>query len=202
MKHYWVVKHEYQVIDSVGGNAQLCTVQLDVEDSDRYGIFYVDADGKKKGCIIVHSSMGSIERWIYAILEQAEKMRRERRPPMLPVWLSPTQVRVIPVSETYLEFAEKVADEIERHGIRADVDDRDETVSSKIRDAEQEWIPYIVVVGEKEAAGAKLSVRVRGVGVVEMTLEELVKKVDEEIGDKPRKPLYLPRRLSARPRFV
>ena len=121
---------------------------------------------------------------------------------MLPVWLSPTQVRVIPVSETYLEFAEKVADEIERHGIRADVDDRDETVSSKIRDAEQEWIPYIVVVGEKEAAGAKLSVRVRGVGVVEMTLEELVKKVDEEIGDKPRKPLYLPRRLSARPRFV
>lgn len=202
MKHYWVVKHEYQVIDSVGGNAQLCTVQLDVEDSERYGIFYVDVDGKKKGCIIVHSSMGSIERWIYAILEQAEKMRREGQPPMLPVWLSPTQVRVIPVSETYLEFAEKVADEIERHEIRVDVDDRDETVSSKIRDAEQEWIPYIVVVGEKEAAGAKLSVRVRGVGVVEMTLEELVKEINEDVGDKPRKPLYLPRRLSARPRFA
>ena len=202
MKHYWVVKHEYQVIDSVGGNAQLCTVQLDVEDSERYGIFYVDVDGKKKGCIIVHSSMGSIERWIYAILEQAEKMRREGQPPMLPVWLSPTQVRVIPVSATYLEFAEKVADEIERHEIRVDVDDRDETVSSKIRDAEQEWIPYIVVVGEKEAAGAKLSVRVRGVGVVEMTLEELVKEINEDVGDKPRKPLYLPRRLSARPRFA
>jgi len=203
MKHYWVVKEEHQFIDSLGGNAQLCTVQLDVEDSERYGIKFVDKDGSKRGCIIVHSSMGSIERWIYALLEQAEKDRALGKPPMLPVWLSPTQVRVVPVSSEYLEEALKIADEIERAGIRVDVDDRDEGVPRKIRDAEVEWIPFIVVVGEREVREGVLSVRVREKReTVVMRLSELVELISRECADKPKAKLWLPRRLSLRPKFI
>jgi len=203
MKHYWIVKHEFQFIDSVGGSAQLSTVQLDVEDSKRYGIFYADADGEKKGCIILHSSIGSIERWIYALLEQAEKMKRREEPPMFPVWLSPTQVRIIPVSKDYLDFAKKTAEEIEIRGIRVDVDDRDQTVSSRIREAEVEWVPYVVVVGEKERKKREVSVRIREKREgMTMTVEDLIGVVEEKIGDRPRLPLNFPRLLSMRPKFV
>jgi threonyl-tRNA synthetase len=203
MKHYWVVKEEHQFIDSLGGNAQLCTVQLDVEDSERYGIKFVDKDGSKKGCIIVHSSMGSIERWIYALLEQAEKNKASGRPPMLPVWLSPTQVRVVPVSSEYLEEALKIADEIEEAGIRVDVDDRDESVPRKIRDAEVEWIPFIVVVGEREVKEGTLSVRIRERReTITMRLAELIELISKECADKPKAKLWLPRRLSLRPKFI
>jgi threonyl-tRNA synthetase len=105
MKHYWVLKHEYQAIDAAGGNTQLVTVQLDVEDAKRYGIEYTDEDGQRKGCIILHSSLGSIERWMGAILEQAAKDQMKGKQPRLPVWLSPIQLRVIPVNSTFLAFA-------------------------------------------------------------------------------------------------
>ncbi len=202
-KHYWILKHEYQAVDSVGGNAQLCTVQLDVEDSERYGIMYVDEDGGKKGCIILHSSLGSIERWIYAILEQAEKMRKVGKPPTFPVWLNPTQVRVVPVSRNYLNYAKEVADAVEKRGVRVDVDDRDETLGSKVRDAEVEWIPYVVVVGEKEAKNGMASVRIRGGKKQEMMrVEVLAELVDKATGSMPRAPMYLPRLLSMKPKFI
>ncbi|MFQ6076163.1 MAG: His/Gly/Thr/Pro-type tRNA ligase C-terminal domain-containing protein, partial [Candidatus Bathyarchaeia archaeon] len=202
-RHYWIVKHEYQAVDAVGGTAQLCTVQLDVEDAERYGIMYVDADGSKRGCVILHSSMGSIERWIYAILEQAEKMRRAGKPPMLPVWLSPTQVRILPVSREYIGYAKEVAAPISERGIRVDVDDRDETLGSKVRDAEMEWVPYIIVVGGKEVKEKRIAVRSRlGKRRRTMRVGELVDLVDGEIGDMPKAPLYLPKYLSMRPKFM
>ncbi|MHC1628206.1 MAG: threonine--tRNA ligase [Candidatus Nezhaarchaeales archaeon] len=203
MKHYWVVKEEHQFIDSLGGNAQLCTVQLDVEDSERYGIKFVDKDNVKKGCIIVHSSMGSIERWMYAILEQAEKDRAAGKPPMLPTWLSPIQVRVIPVSSEYMNKAVEVAEDIEKAGIRVDIDDRDETVSKKIREAEVEWIPYVVVIGKREVEENVLSVRIRAKReTVTMTLSEFINLINEECKGKPKAKLWLPKMLSLRPKFI
>lgn len=100
MKHYWAVKHEFQGIDAVGGNCQLSTVQLDIVDAERYGIVYSDKDGKQKGCTICHSSVGSIERWIFSILENALKNEK----PTIPLWLSPTQVRLIPVANSHLKY--------------------------------------------------------------------------------------------------
>ena len=143
MKHYWAVKHEFQGIDSVGGAVQLSTVQLDVDDAERYGIVYTDTDGKKKGCIICHSSIGSIERWIYVLLEEALKHDK----PALPFWLSPTQIRMIPVSQEFVEDCLKIADGVDA---RVDVDDMEDKVGKKIRNAEMEWINMIIVVGEKE----------------------------------------------------
>jgi threonyl-tRNA synthetase len=202
MKHYWIVKSEHQAIDSVGGAGQLCTVQLDIEDSERYGILYVDSDGKKKGCIIVHSSMGSTERWIYAMLEKAAAMQKQGKPPMLPIWLSPIQVRVIPVSPEHLEYARSVLEKFREHRIRVDVDDRDETLASKVRDAETEWIPYIIVVGEKERSQNSVTMRIRGNGQKQLSVEDAIKEVNMQIGDKPRTPLYLPASVSLKPKFT
>ncbi len=198
MKHYWVVKHEFQGIDSVGGNCQLCTVQLDIVDAGRYGIEYVDKDGNKKGCIIVHSSIGSIERWIYSILETALK----KEIPSLPLWLSPIQVRIIPISERHFDYCMNVCEELNKNMIRADVDDRDFTLNKKILEANKEWVPYIILVGDKETEINKVSVRLRESNKIKiMDLTELINEINEKIGEMPRRELYLPKLLSKRPIF-
>jgi len=201
MKHYWIMKHEYQAIDAAGGNTQLVTVQLDIEDAARYGIEYTDETGAKRGCIILHSSLGSIERWMGAILEQAAKEQQKGKVPKLPVWLAPTQVRILPVSSNYVKFAADIASKLLEEGFRVEVDDREESVSKKIRDAEVDWIPYILVVGEKEASSETLAVRVRGEGVKTVTGDELISMIKDSIGGRPCRPSYLPLMLSMKPRF-
>lgn len=199
MKHYWAVKHEFQGIDSVNGNCQLSTVQLDVKDASLYGINFVDNNGKKKGCIICHSSIGSIERWMYIILEEALKKKK----PILPLWLSPTQVRIIPVNNKFLNFALEILEEIEKNEIRVDIDDRDESLNAKIRKAEREWIPYILIIGEKEKETGKLSVRRREDDKkIDYEISELINEIKEKTRGMPFKKLYLSKYLSKRPVFV
>jgi len=203
MKHYWALKHEFQVVDTSEGNGQLSTVQLDVEDSERYGIFYVDRDGSRRPGVIVHTSMGSIERLIYAILETAAKAAARGEKPSLPLWLSPTQVRVIPVSPENVEFAVSLAERLNASGIRADVDDRDLTLGKRVREAERRWVPYVVVVGKREQETGRLSVRRRSDGSeYEATLEDLISEVRSLTEGKPYRPLNVPMRLSRRPVFV
>jgi len=198
MKHYWAVKHEFQGIDAVGGNCQLSTVQLDVVDAKRYGIVYTDKDGKEKGCTICHSSIGSIERWIFSILENALKSER----PTIPVWLSPTQVRLIPIANSHLNFCKEICEELNKQNIRCDIEDREMTLGKKIREANQEWIPYVVVVGDKELKSKKLQVNLREENEKqEMTKEELVKEIKEKTKGMPQKELWLPKLLSKRPIF-
>ena len=194
MKHYWAVKHEFQGIDSVGGAAQLSTVQLDVEDAERYGIVYTDSDGKKKGCIICHSSIGSIERWIYVLLEEALKHEK----PFLPFWLSPTQVRLIPVGEEFVPDCEKVAAQLDA---RVDIDDMGDKVGKKIRNAEMEWVNMIIVIGEKERSSGNYPVRLRTGEQRSMTLDQLKVEIEELSKGYPRAGLPLPKYLSKRPVF-
>lgn len=194
MKHYWAVKNEFQGVDSTRSCIQLSTVQLDVKDAQVYGINYVDRDGKKKGCIICHSSIGSIERWYYSILEEALKHEN----PTLPVWLSPTQVRIIPVSEKQLEYCRY----LDIDGARCDVDDDDDTLSRKIARANMEWVPYVAVVGEKEVESGLFSVSIRETGKrVTMTRDELAQEIRKKCAGKPFRPLPLPKLLSQRPIF-
>ncbi len=170
-KHYWIIKHEIQGIDSVGSNCQLCTVQLDLEDAARYGITYMDEDGKQKGCVILHSSIGSLERWIYMFLEEAYKKQK----PYLPFWVAPVQVRLIPVKPEYVEDCRKIADGLKA---RADIDDRELTVSKRIREAEKEWVNLILVIGEDERKG-RFRVRDREEGGIRvMSKEELVEEIE------------------------
>jgi threonyl-tRNA synthetase len=194
MKHYWAVKHEFQGIDSVGGAVQLSTVQLDVADAERYGIVYVDSEGKKKGCIICHSSIGSIERWIYVLLEEALKHEK----PSLPFWISPTQVRLIPVGTEFMPDCEKLAGALDA---RVDIDDTDNKVGKKIRNAEMEWVNMIIVLGEKERASEQIPVRLRSGEVKAMTLEQLRQEIEKQSRGYPKERLPLPKLLSKRPVF-
>jgi threonyl-tRNA synthetase len=162
MKHYWVMKHEINTIDGCGGVCQTSTVQLDIKDAAIYGITYIDQTGERKGCTIVHSSIGSPERWIFSILEDALK----KKVPVLPLWLAPIQVRLIPlVAERHLEYCQDLARMFQAEKIRVDIDDRPDTLSWRIRAAEREWVPYTIVCGDKEQAdGSVLPVRIRGNG--------------------------------------
>ncbi len=136
------------------------------------------------------------------MLEKAYREQQKGNVPTLPVWLSPTQVRVIPVSERFLKDAEKLMNEIGRHNIRSDLDDRPITMQKKVREAEREWINYVLVVGEKEISSRILPVRDRKAGKIrKMRLQELVEEIKEKTKDKPFKPLTLPKSLSKRPQF-
>ncbi len=205
---YFVLKFEFNFVDALDKASALSTVQIDVENAERYDISYVDEKGEKRRPLILHCSVsGAVERCIYALLEKAYMEKEKGKLPMLPVWISPTQVRVIPVSEKYFDYSFNLVKRLTEEGIRADIDDRDETLSKKVRDAATEWVPYIVVVGEKEVSSGLLAVTVRGESdihkqkKVEMTLDDLIRRIKKECGSMPFKPLPLPVKLSERPSF-
>jgi len=200
---YFVLKWEFNFIDNLNKASALSTDQIDVENGERYGIVYVNEKGEKKHPLILHCSpSGAIERCVYAMLEKAYRQQKQGKPPMLPLWLSPTQVRIVPMSENYLSHAEKIASEIEKHCIRVDIDDRALTMQKKVREAETEWIPYTIVIGKKEIESETLPVRDRKVGKIrKMKLEELVEEIINDTAGKPFKPLTLPKHLSQRPQF-
>jgi threonyl-tRNA synthetase len=201
---YFVMKFEFSVNDSLKKSSTLSTVQIDVENTDRFDINYVDESGEKKHPLMLHASIsGSIDRNLYAILEYQALQMRRRKKPMLPVWLSPTQVRIIPVSEEHTALCKEILSKLQAGSIRTDLDDENETVGKKIRTAEKEWIPYIVVVGEREASGGKLSVRIRAEGGSQQTLDlkSLKTLVKSQVKDKPYLPLPLQSELSKRPKF-
>jgi threonyl-tRNA synthetase len=203
---YFVLKFEFNYIDALDKASALSTVQIDVENAERYGIKYIDQTGAEKRPFILHCSpSGAIERCIYALLEKANMNAEKGMVPMFPVWLSPTQVRIIPVTDKHMEYAEKVAAALY---CRMDIDDRDETVGKKIRDAGKEWVPYVVVVGDEEVASENITVTVRSESLpnkptnVKMTVEELNERVFGELAGFPFKRHPLSVKLSARPRFV
>ncbi len=203
---YFVLKFEFNYVDALDKASALSTVQIDVENAERYGIKYIDSTGAEKRPIILHCSpSGAIERCIYALLEKAHMNTEKGIVPMFPVWLSPTQVRIIPVTEKHLEYAEKVAGEL---NCRVDIDDREETVGKKIREAGKEWIPYVAVVGDSEVSNGNLTVTVRSESLpnkpanVKMGVQELNERISNEISVFPFKRNPLAVRLSVRPRFV
>jgi threonyl-tRNA synthetase len=201
---YFTLKWELNFVDNLDKASALSTDQIDVENAERYGITYVDEHGEKQHPIILHCSpSGAIERCIYALLEKAHAEMVKGLVPKLPLWLAPTQMRLIPISNRYVEDCVHIAEDLKRNHIRVDVDDRELTVSNRIRQAEQEWIPFIIVFGEKELRSKELSIRKREQGSIEkMALHALIEEVEERVRDKPYKPLPLPMLLSQRPIFV
>ncbi|MHC1635783.1 MAG: threonine--tRNA ligase [Candidatus Methanospirareceae archaeon] len=204
---YFVLKFEFNFIDALGKASALSTVQIDVENAERYGIKYVDANNEEQYPIILHCSpSGAIERCIYALLEKAYLSMEKGLLPMLPVWLSPTQLRIIPVAERHLDYIYEILPML--RGVRVDIDDRDETVAKKIRDAGREWIPYVAVVGDKEVEAGTLSVTIREESrkekqkMEELRVTELIERIKESTKGLPFKKLPLPHKLSERPKFV
>jgi len=200
---YFVFKYEWNFVDALGKAATLTTDQFDIENAKNYEITYIDKEGKKQYPIILHlSPSGAIERVMYALLEKAYIEQKEGKNPTLPLWLSPTQIRLCPVSDSYLKFATEIADKLEKEKIRVEIDDRAESVEKKIRDAEVNWVPLIVVLGEKELEG-NLSVRFRETGKVKrMKIQELIKFIKDRTKDMPFKPLPVEKEVSKQIKFV
>ncbi|MHC4248870.1 MAG: threonine--tRNA ligase [Planctomycetota bacterium] len=204
MTHYYTIKNEYQSITSDDSSIQVSTVQWDVKDGERFDIGYIGPDGKKHPCpVIIHaSSFGSIERTLCTILENIAIDAKKGKKAGYPLWLAPTQVRVVPVTEEFVDFALSMTEKLAGLNLRADCDERNETVGRRIRDAEKKWVPFICVVGEKEAGGEPLQVRVRGQKQQEkLTPEALADRVHAETEGLPFRPLPLPVRVSQRPIF-
>ncbi|HEY6756186.1 MAG TPA: threonine--tRNA ligase [Nitrososphaera sp.] len=201
---YFTLKWEFNFIDGLGKASALSTDQIDVENGARYKVEFVEEDGTKKNPIILHNSpSGAVERIIYALLEKSAKISKEGGIASLPLWLSHTQVRVIPVSQEHVAHCEKILAELTENQIRADIDDRDETVGKKIRESETEWVRYTIVIGNKEINSDNLIVRDRNEGKQrEITLHHLINEVKAQTRDKPYLPLNLPLRLSARPQIL
>jgi len=207
---YFILKYEFNFVDMSDKASALSTDQIDIENGERYNITFTDKDGKLKHPLILHCSpSGAIERVIYALLEkEAIKMSKGQKP-MLPLWLSPTQIRFIPVSSDFVKTCEKIIEMFDQKSpcihIRADIDDREESVSRKIRDAEKEWIPIIVVVGDKESKTKKFIPRFRDKTVSdenrEYSLDELYDLISKSTANYPQHRIPLSVYLSKRPKF-
>ena len=200
---YFVLKYEFNFIDNLDKASALSTDQIDIENAERYGIEYVDETGKKQTPLILHNSpSGAIERDIFGLLEKAGRSQREGKVGTLPVWLAPTHLRLLPVSQKFVDTCKLFSEDFEIDHIRVDIDDREESVGKRIRDAEKEWVPYILVIGEKEEADqSALTVRVRGKGELKASKDSLRKEISEQIWGKPYSPLPLPKMMSKRPSF-
>jgi len=198
---YYIMKYEINFVDASDKAAALTTDQIDTENAKRFDITYIDAEGKRQYPYILHlSPPGAVERNIYALLEKAYLDMQAGKAPSLPLWLSPTQVRLVPVSVDQLEHCKTLVSQFD--GVRVDIDDTDDSLNKKIRNAEKEWIPFIAVVGKKEIESGKINVRVRATKEqLDLSVKELEGRIRAETGAKPFKPLSLPKMVSLRPGF-
>jgi 16S rRNA U516 pseudouridylate synthase RsuA-like enzyme len=199
--YYWVINVEYVIIDELNRPREIATWQIDVGNAQRFNIKYVDEKGNEKYPVIVHTAiLGSIERYIYMVFDTLAKNERHGVSPTLPLWLSPIQVRIIPVAQEHLDYAIKVAQALLSKGFRVDVDDRNEGLGKKIRDAGIEWIPYVVVIGTHEIKTNTLNVRIRSKGIQKvMPLDELISLLETEVEGYPKVEMAMPMLLSKRP---
>ena len=157
-------KLDFMVKDAIGRRWQLGTIQVDYNLPERFQLEYTDADGSKKRPVMIHRApFGSIERFTAVVLEHTAGH--------LPLWLAPDQVKVLPVSEKYAEYAEKVCGLLKNSDIRASIDGRNETLGKRIREVALLRVPILVIVGEKEVADGTVSVRLEGVDKGTMTLD-------------------------------
>ena len=171
-------KIDFHLEDSIGRTWQCGTIQLDMQMPERFELEYTAADGSKKRPVMIHRvCFGSIERFIGILIEHFAGQ--------FPTWLAPVQVKVLPISEKFSDYAKEVSDKLDAAGIRAQTDYRAEKIGYKIREARNERVPYIIVVGEKDQAVNKVSLRSRKNGEEgQMDLADVIARIQEEVRTK------------------
>ena len=170
-------KLDFMVKDAIGRKWQLGTIQVDYNLPERFELEYTGSDGQKHRPVMIHRApFGSLERFVAVLLEHTGGK--------LPLWLTPDQVTVLPVSEKYADYAKKVCELMNNSDIRASIDDRNETIGKRIRESELKRVPYIVIVGEKEMTEGSVSVRKQG-GQDEgsMSVENFIEKIGKEVAE-------------------
>jgi len=201
---YFIYKCEWNVVDAQKKAGCLGTVQIDVENGERFNITYVDEDGKEKHPLILHTSpSGAIERILYGVLEQAYKNMKLGKVPHLPLWMTPVQVRFAPVDDSFVEYCLELGKVLDAAGVRYEIDDRSQTVGKKVRSAEKMWVPYIAVIGEREQKSNELSIRRRELkDQVQMTIEDLAREIQDKTKFAPKQRLLLPKMVSKQAIFT
>ena len=170
-------KLDFMVKDAIGRRWQLGTIQVDYNLPQRFKLEYTAEDNSKQTPVMIHRApFGSLERFTAVLIEHTAGH--------FPLWLTPDQVAILPISEKYNEYAKEVQKFFDKQGVRALVDDRNEKIGRKIRDNELKRVPYMVVVGEKEAAEGLVSMRKQGGGEqATMTKEEFAKRINDEVAE-------------------
>ena len=169
-------KLDFMVKDAIGRKWQLGTIQVDYNLPERFDLEFTDADGSKQRPVMIHRApFGSLERFTAVVLEHTAGH--------LPVWLSPDQVKVLPISEKYADYAKKVCESLKNSDIRASIDSRNETLGKRIREISLLRVPLIAIVGEKEASEGTVSVRREGVDQGSMTMEQFVQYINSAVAE-------------------
>ena len=170
-------KLDFMVKDAIGRRWQLGTIQVDYNLPERFKLEYTAEDNSKKTPVMIHRApFGSLERFTAVLIEHTAGH--------FPLWLTPDQVAILPISEKYNEYANNLAKYLDGKGVRAKVDDRNEKIGRKIRDNEMKRIPYMLVVGEKEQAEGTVAVRKQGGGDQGvMSKEDFAKKINDEVAE-------------------
>ena len=168
-------KIDIKMKDCLGREWQMGTVQLDFQLPQRFNLHYIDKDGNKKTPIMVHRALfGSFDRFIGIITEHFAGA--------FPTWLAPVQVRILPIADSHKEYAEKLKEKLEEYDIRVELDEREEKIGYKIREAQLQKIPYMLIVGDKEVEANAVGVRSRKDGDIgAMSVEDFINKIEEEI---------------------
>ena len=173
-------KLDIQIKNVFGKEDTLITIQIDQLLAEQFNMYYIDKDGQKKRPYIIHrTSLGCYERTLALLIEKYAGH--------FPTWLAPVQVKLLPISDKYADYAAKVEAEFKAAGIKVETDSRAEKIGYKIREARNERVPYIVVVGEKEAADNTLSVRCKGEDLGSYAVEDFIKEITEEIKNKTKR---------------
>ena len=160
--------------DCLGREWQMGTVQLDFQLPQRFNLHYIDKDGNKKTPIMIHRAIfGSFDRFIGIITEHFAGA--------FPTWLAPVQVRILPIADSHKEYANKLKEQFENVGIRVELDEREEKIGYKIREAQLQKIPYMLIIGDKEVEANAVGVRSRKDGDIgQMSMQDFIDKIKEE----------------------
>ena len=171
-------KIDIQIKTALGHDVTIPTCQLDFALPERFDLTYIGEDGQKHRPVVIHRAiLGSSDRFISFLIEETKGN--------LPLWLSPLQVKILPISEKQYEYCEEVKEQLQKEGIRVELDSRNEKIGYKIREAQLQKIPYMLVIGDKEKEGNKVTVRTRKeADLGQMSIEEFVSKIKEEIENK------------------
>ena len=160
--------------DCLGREWQMGTVQLDFQLPQRFNLHYIDKDGNKKTPIMIHRAIfGSFDRFIGIITEHFAGA--------FPVWLAPVQVRILPIADAHKEYAEKLKEQFQKEGIRVELDEREEKIGYKIREAQLQKIPYMLIIGDKEIEAGAVGVRSRKDGDIgQMSTKDFIEKIKQQ----------------------
>jgi threonyl-tRNA synthetase len=171
-------KIDFHLKDAIGRTWQCGTIQLDFQMPEKFDLTYEGKDGFRHRPVMLHRAvLGSVERFMGVLLEHFAGK--------LPLWLSPIQVKILPIAERHMDYAKKVADEMKKAGLRVEVDERSESTSKKVRDAQVEKVNYILVVGDKEAQNNSVNVRTRNSEVLgEKKVDDFIKELLVEVKEK------------------